>query len=237
MKIYRLILIVFFCITQGCANYTTPAAGVNITAIGDEDIAELMAREPQANFPARIAVARLQSSQYSSNTNHAYGKGVYSVVTTRDVESEESFTEMSSWSGVHSIAPVGRLFLPEDLESLKDIRLAAARLKADLVLVYTIDTAFHTEDRSYPPLALISLGLFSKTKAHVSSTTSGAILDVRTGFVYGVAEATEKEQQSATVWSTEQIVDRARLNSEAKSFVSFMQEARKLWSNILTEHG
>jgi len=61
---------------QACAtNYTTPAAGVDISEINDVDIAEIMAREPQAKFPARVAILRIQSSDYSTATNTAYGTG------------------------------------------------------------------------------------------------------------------------------------------------------------------
>jgi hypothetical protein len=73
-------------VMQGCATYTTPAAGVNMTTLGDNDIAALMAVEPAAAFPARLALARVQSPGYHSFTAEGYGSGRYSVVTTRDIE-------------------------------------------------------------------------------------------------------------------------------------------------------
>ena len=51
-------MVVGISIMQGCATYTTPAAGVNITALTDDDIAELMKVEPASAFPARVAVTR-----------------------------------------------------------------------------------------------------------------------------------------------------------------------------------
>ena len=40
---------------NGCASYTTPGAGVQLTQLADADINELMAKQPAAKFPARIA--------------------------------------------------------------------------------------------------------------------------------------------------------------------------------------
>ena len=60
-------------IVQGCATYTTPAAGVNMSTLGDDDIVELMALEPAAQFPARLAMVRVQSSGYRSLTADSYG--------------------------------------------------------------------------------------------------------------------------------------------------------------------
>ncbi len=235
MKNITVLLLIFF--LSACATYTTPASGVDVSSISDVDIAELMAREPQAQFPSRMAVVRIQAPGYTSRTNSAYGTGEYSVITTRDIEDETSIAGMADWSGLHSVAPIGRLLLPRQLDSMKDLRIAAAKLRTDLVLVYSIDTAFHIEGQPMGALGLIKLGFVKNKQAHVSTTTSGAIIDVRTGFVYGVSEATEKEQQGASIWSTEEAIDQARLKSEAESFKSFIKETKKLWSNIVLEHG
>jgi hypothetical protein len=71
---------------QGCATYTTPAGGVNINALTDMDIAELMKVEPVSTFPARLAVVKIQAPGYTSRTNHGYGNGAFSVITIRDIE-------------------------------------------------------------------------------------------------------------------------------------------------------
>ena len=95
---------------------------------------------------------------------------------------------------------------------------------------------FHIEGTPLGPLSLITLGLLPDKKAFVSSTTSGAMVDVRTGFVYGVSEATEREEQLATIWNTQDIIDGARLRSETASFRSFVGEFGKLWKNILAQY-
>ncbi|MEH6563940.1 MAG: hypothetical protein V7756_01240 [Halopseudomonas sp.] len=232
------ILALMLCVAviQGCATYTTPAGGVNIPALGDGDIAELMTVEPAAQFPARIAVARVQSSGYSSRTNDSQGGGRYSVVTTRDIESEADFSKLAGMEMVASVAPVGRLLLPEQLDSIKDLRLSAASLKADMLLIYSIDTAFHIEGETLGPLTVVTLGLLPSKQAFVASTTSGLLVDVRSGYVYGVAEATERDEKHTNVWDSSAEMDRARVLSEAASFQQFMNEVGNLWQATLRQY-
>ena len=230
------LIIVGLPIIQGCATYTTPAAGVNISSLADDDIAKLMQIEPASSFPARVAIARVQASGYISRTNSGYGSGRYSVVTTRDIEEEADFERLSSLNMVRAVAPLSRLLLPPNLDSIKDLRLSAARLKTDLILIYSVDTAFHIEGTPLGPLSVITLGFLPNKKAFVTSTTSGALIDVRTGFVYGVAEATEKEEQRTTIWNSQDATDEARIDSERESFRSFIGEFEKLWENTLAQY-
>jgi len=231
-----MMLVVSISVTQGCATYTTPSAGVNISSLTDDDIAELMKIEPASEFPARIAVARVQASGYTSRTNSGYGSGRYSIVTARDIEDESDFEKLSNLAMVGGVAPLSRLLLPQKLDSIKDLRLSAARLKADLILIYSVDTEFHVEGTPLGPLSLITLGFLPNKKAFVSSTTSGALIDVRTGFVYGVAEATQREEQRTTIWNSRDAIDEARMDAEKASFKSFVDEFEKLWKNTLVQY-
>lgn len=223
---------------QGCATYTTPAAGANISELTDADIAELMQVEPAANFPSKIAVARVQAPGYSSRTNRGYGYGNsnYSVVTTRDIEEEVDFQALTQYPMVAGVAPLGRLLLPKQLDTLKDLRIAAAKLKTDMLLIYSVDTSFYIEGTSLGPLSLITLGFIPNEQVWVTSTTSGVLIDVRTGFVYGVAEATAREEQHTTIWNSKNTIDEARLMSEKASFKAFMSQYKTLWSNTIGQH-
>lgn len=236
-KMFGIIGVVILLIVQGCsATYTTPAAGVNISELTDVDIAELMAIEPASKFPARIAVARIQAPGYKSRTNSGYGNGQYSVVTTRDIEDESDFEVLSNSPMVAGVAPLNRLLLPTKLNSIKDLRLSAARLKTDMLLIYSVETTFHIEGTSLGPLSLITLGFIPNEQVWVTSTTSGILVDVRTGFIYGVAESTAREEQHTTVWNSKQTIDEARLISEKTSFKGFINEYKTMWSNTLQQY-
>lgn len=223
---------------SGCATYTTPGAGISLQdlAKADTDIADLMKLEPAAVFPARIAVARVQASGYYSHSSTCNGTGRYCVVTTRDVEPEESYDRLSKLPLVSAVALMNRLLLSAKLTSAKDLRQAAASLKTDLLLVYSLDTSFNIENTDVGPLALVSLGFLPTKKAKVTATASAALFDVRTGFVYGVAEATSTETQRGTFWSSSEAVDSARKKAEADAFRKMIGEIEKFWADVLRTH-
>jgi hypothetical protein len=89
-------------------------------------------------------------------------------------------------------------------------------LKTDILLVFTVDTAFRVDGKSIGPMSVVSLGWLRDRETVVSSTASAAIIDVRTGFVYGVAEATADETKRASAWSSSSKVDQSRNKTEAK---------------------
>ena len=228
----------FLFLISGCATYTTPGAGVNIgnLAAADEDIAEIMSREPTAPFPARIALARVQANGYYSASNSCYGRGQYCIVTARDVEHESDFEALAGLPMVAGVAPLNRILVPETLGSIRELRVAAAKLKTDILLIYTFDTRFNVDSTDIGPLQLVSLGFFRNKKAHVTTTASAALFDVRSGFTYGVAEATATAQQSASVWSTEEAIEKARVQTEGESFQSLTREVEKLWKSVVETH-
>jgi hypothetical protein len=92
---------------------------------------------------------------------------------------------------------------------------------------------FNVDSADIGPLALISLGFLPNKKAYVSTTASAVLFDVRTGFVYGVAESTAMEQQRATMWSSEDAIESARLKTEVESFKKLPGEFERLWKGIV----
>lgn len=220
----------------GCAGtYRTPGAGLSIGDLSkaEEDIAEVIQREPAAKFPITLAVARAQATGYVSYNNECFGGGRYCVVTTRDIETEKDFERLVRLPMISDIATISRILLPGKLDTIKDLRLAAASLKADMLLLYSLDTRFRVESTDIGPLSLISLGFLPNKKAHVTTTASAALFDVRTGFVYGIAEDTATEQQRATVWSSAAAIEKARLKTEADSFQKLLGEFEKLWKEVV----
>ena len=136
-----IVAVVLAFLVSGCATYQTPGAGVNVGNLSkaDGDIAEVMKREPASPFPARIAMARVQSTgYYSHNNNQCYGKGAFCILTTRDIETEQDFERLGRLPMISGIAAMSRILLPEQLDSIKDLRLAAANLKTDMLLVYSV---------------------------------------------------------------------------------------------------
>ncbi len=225
----------------GCASYTTPGAPADFTALGvvappagvstDFSIEERLARKPAAAFPAHIAVARVQGAGYRSMTVDSYGYGQVGVVTTRDVEKDEQVARIAALPGIAGLAPVNRLLLPGRIDSELDLRRVAASVQADMLLLYTFDTRFNT-GTTIPALGVVTLGLFPNKEARVTSTASAVLLDTRTGYVYGVCEATAQTEQLANAWSTKDAVDQARRRAETRAFDSLVGEFEKVWTGV-----
>lgn len=234
----RLALIAGLLLLAGCSTYTTPGAGVSLGAISerDSDIASAYSREPAMTFPARLAVVRVAAANYSSGSNQSVGTGAFGIVTARDIETEESVERLGRMAQVAAVAPVSRLLVPANLTDTRDLRTAAAQLRADALLIYTIDTRFRTESAQLGPLQTIALGFLPSKKAVVNATCAFMIVDVRTGFVYGTGESTATEDQRSNIWGSEQAIEAARLKAERRAFEDGLGEIEELWASIRKEH-
>jgi len=223
--------------TIGCAaKYVTPGAAVNLQAISDYGIKERFETKAASPFPARIAVARVQEVGYHSYTTRGHGRGRYSVVTARDVEQDTDIEKLSSLAQVGGLATLNRLLLPETLQSVKDLRLACASLHADMLLLYTFDTSFRIKGQDLGPLTVVTLGFLPNKKAFVTTTASAVLYDVRTGHVYGVAEASNTTDHLASTWSKEQVIDNARLETEKEAFAKLVDQFAQMWESLLAEY-
>ena len=236
-------------IVSGCGeHYVTPGggaplalfdgegAGSSTSYAGGGDLFSVYSAEPASAFPANLAIVRVQDRGYSTHTNHGYGHGRYSVVTTRDIETEDALQKIESLPMVLDVVPIGRVLVPSQANTIRDLRAPAAQLRADMLLIYTVDTTFSVDGRTLGPLTLISLGLLPTTRARVVSTVAGALVDVRTGFVYGTAEETAIEEQKTSIWSTPLTIDSARLTAEGNAFNGFVDEFQGLWAGVVNTH-
>jgi hypothetical protein len=231
---------------SACAAYATPGRGADMTTFGmtqntrevltDGAVQRKLDLKPLARFPTSLAVVRVQAPGYSSYTcKNAYGQGSYSVITTRDVESDEAIAKLEKLPLVTGVAPVGRLLLPQQLGSDLEVRQAAAALHADLLLVYTIDTTFEGKN-ACGALSVVSLGLFPTKVDRVTSTASAVLLDTRNGYVYGVAEASAKESQLTNYWGDKAAADSARRSAEKQAFDKLIGDFERAWGGVIRNY-
>jgi hypothetical protein len=228
----------------GCGQrYITPGRGAKLMKLSqksqyltDSQMVDEDQLLPMARFPTHMAIIRVQESGYRSYSGEGYGEGNFSVVTTRDVEKDEHFDRLRRMVMVSGLAPMNRLLLPYHLQSDEDLRYAASRLKADILIIYTFDTNFRIEDKEIGPLGIITLGTLPNQQAKVTTTASAAFFDVRTGFVYGLADATASESRMASIWVSDKAVEESRIAAERKSFEMLLEEIQKAWKNIVEEY-
>ena len=229
----------FLCFAAvGCApSYVVPGGPARLEAIKYTDAYLRSAYEakPLAQFPAMIAVARVQSGNYQSRTAQSFGEGAYRLVTTRDVETDADFERLGEFPGVAGLAPVNRMLVPQQLRTEDDLRLAAARVKADILLLYTFDTQFYVKDFA-GPVTVLTLGLSPNRRAYVTTTASCILIDTRSGYVYGGVESTAKSDQIANGWTSDDAVDDTRLRTEKESFQRLIGELTKTWPRIYYQY-
>ena len=228
-------------ISISCGHYVTPGSAVKISELADEDISKLLSNKPASEFPVNIAVARIQHPQYSSHkqqrSSYTDQQGNFSMILTRDAAEDEAFQKLSDMNGVKQASPFNRLLLPYNYKSIKDLRLAAAKMKAEMLLVYTFDTEFTIDTKNYGPQNAISLGYMKNKDVKVTTTASVALFDVQTEYLYGLAEATSDFHKKANAWKKHDEVDNLRIATERKAFEKLMGEIEKMWDGVMQEYG
>ncbi|MBW8759524.1 MAG: hypothetical protein JF586_18150 [Burkholderiales bacterium] len=223
----------------GCAqSYIVPGAKADLQAFAPVSIQEGFAAKPSAPFPAALALVRVQGPTYANF--HLGTAGVpagsrYSVVTTREVEDDAQFDRLGKLPQVDGVTGLNRMLLPEHPGSEKDLREAASRVHADLMLVYTFDTAFFNEDQS-TPLTAISLGFLPTRKIAVSTTASALLVDTRTGYVYSTYESTKRSDTRASVWGSQDAADAARRDNERAAFGELVESVAGSWPKLLDRY-
>jgi hypothetical protein len=238
--------IVIAILLTGCAEYAAPGRPADFRALGitpqaqaagaPTDINAAFDKKPLASFPAGVAVIRIQAPGYYSRTAKGWGQGAYSVVITRDVESDDAMERLKKLPQLRGIAPVNRILLPAQLNSDQELRRAAAQLQCDMILVYTFDTAFFDRDLARP-LSVVTLGLSPTQSTKVVTTASAVLMDTRNGYIYGLAEASSRKGGLATAWNTESAIDGDRQKTEREAFDKLVNEIETMWKNVVAEVG
>ncbi|MGC4073917.1 MAG: hypothetical protein QM760_15695 [Nibricoccus sp.] len=235
-KILTLTLTAFVAVLSGCASYKTPGAKADLQALAPYEIQKGFATKPSNPFPAAIVAARVQANNYSnyalSRNGGKYGQGRFSVITVREVEEQSAIDRITKLPEVTGAIALNRMLIPETLNSYDDLRAGASQLHADLLLVYTFDTAFFDRDAS-KPLTVITLGLSPTRKIKATSTASALLIDTRTGFIYGTFEATEQRDVLSTSWGSNDSADEARKDAEKAAFNQLVGEFEKTWPSLV----
>lgn len=231
MKLYLYLTFALPLFLISCSNYVTPGGPADLSAITDSSIADSYKARPAAKYPTRVAVVRVQENGYRSHTEKGNGNGAYSVITSSEIEQENDFESLRGLNQVKDLVRLNSLLLPSSLQSAKDLRVAAAKLHTDMVLLYTVDTDFYSNDLSVP-LSVVSLGLSPTQKYNVKSTVSAILLDTRTGFVYGAVEELAEQKGLSTGWGKAQAMDQTRLDTERAAFEKSIKSVESLFKRL-----
>jgi hypothetical protein len=220
----------------GCVNYLTPGPAAPVGALARAHDGDLNNAVPEAQFPARLAIVRIQAPGYRSFDVQSVGSGSFSVVYVHEVEKDSDLDGIHEWPQVNGVSQGTSLEFPATFHSLADLREAAANAQADVLFVYTFDTVFHIENRALQPQQVLGLGVLPGREAGVTSTAAGLFIDVRSGFIYGSAQSTSIQRTLMTKWTKPSDADDTRLKAETSAFSGMLGEARKSWDRIVARY-
>jgi hypothetical protein len=227
-----------FCgLLQGCVSWHgSPGAdfralGITEAATTDGEVADRLGRRPAAGFPAVIAAIRVQGSGYGRDAHWGPDNGGTKVITLRDVEKQEDFDRFARMPMISAVVPINGMAVPTRIDNERDLRAAAAVVHADLALLYTISSSWDTET-TIPLVDLVTIGVFPNQQARVTSTAAAALVDVRTGYVYALAESTDQQQQIANRWTSDSAEDQTRRRTERKAFEGMLTQLESTWKGV-----
>jgi len=228
---------------SACHSYQTFTPPADFSAMGitaddqagmtDDAISAAMARRPAASFPAVLATAHVQGTGTRWDRGDTRG---FMLVDGREAETEASLDRLQALPQIRSVAPLNRLVMSPKSETEKDLRAAAASVHADMVFLYTFDTQTNVKN-IVPVVGVVTLGLVPNDQARATTTASGALIDTRTGYVYGIAEATAKTSQLANAWTGQDAVTDCRARAERKALEQLMVQFERIWSGVVEAHG
>lgn len=222
-------------LSQPDAEQSPSAPGASAGSARDA-IAAAYARKPEAMLPARIAVARLESREVNPSWFHQTSQRTpvtkLTLASKADPVTSAAYQRLAALPEVADLTPLNALVAGQTIDSQEDLREAAARVHADLVYVYTFDT-YSKCTRSLYGLVVLSLGVLGflpLVTIDVEATASGALIDVRSGYVYGVADATALSKKQSNSWSEREDEETARRAGEGAAFEKLNAEFEKRWS-------
>ena len=234
-----MLFVVMAGIMSGCATYIPPGAKADLQLFGPPDIQAGFAAKPTNPFPASLAIVRVQAPAYTNyylqQRGGSYGSGRYSVIMAKEAGEDLQLERLTKLQEIAGLVSINRILLPERLEGDREIRAAASRLRADLIFLYTFDTAFFDRDVA-KPLTVITLGLSPTRKISVSTTCSALLIDTRTGYVYSAYEVTERAETFSTSWGSRDSADETRRKNEQEAFKKLIDEFVATWPKVLERH-
>lgn len=200
-------------------------------------IAAAFARTPQAQLPARIAVARLESRDANPAWFHETSKrtptSALTLASRADPVTAAAYQRLASLPEVADLTPLNTLVAGQAVATQQSLREAAAAVHADLLYVYTFDT-YSKRTTVMEGLVILSLGVLGflpLVTIEVESTASGALIDVRSGYVYGVADATAISKSRSDSWRERDDEETARRAGESAAFEKLNAVFEQRWSS------
>ena len=230
MQLSPLLAGALFLALSACQSYVnSPKVAVaraqSAKAFSDPLIARAYHAKPAMRFPARIGLAPIggQAQQQLRNLDAA-GK-LDSLKALPNVAAVVSISSLVMASGDEK-----ERWNKSDLI----LREAAAKLHTDAVFLVEVETHV-TDGKIFAPLTLATLGFFPNNRAEVIATALAALVDTRTGYVYGTLERSAGRACLTISWddfTRDRTIDRASRDAMQKLF----GDVPDFWRGVVQAH-
>ena len=211
----------------GCQSYVNSPRAVagraeSAKAFSDPLIARAFNAKHAIRFPARIAlVPQCNQTRQQLRNLDAAGK----LDTLKKLPSLAGITPVSSLVISDGNGKVGSDVL---------LREAAAKLHTDAILSLKVDT--HISDgKIFAPLTPLSLGLLPNNRAAVIATALAALVDTRTGYVYGTLERSAGKSSFTNSWD-DYTRDRTVERASSEAMMKLFSEIPDFWRGVVQAH-
>lgn len=219
---------VFF---SGCASYVnSPKAHAALAGKREAFSHALISRaynaKPTMRFPAAVAVAP---------------QGHEAVMQLRALDALGKLDSLKTLPDLRGLPLVSGLVESNvshaDATNVSDLRLreAAARLHADAVLLVTIETNA-TDGQIFAPLTVATLGLFPNNRYEIISTGLAALVDTRTGYVYGTLEKSAAKSGILMVAGSDESLEHRKQQAQREAMEKLVKEFPDFWQRIVATH-
>ena len=212
----------------GCASHiNSPAVRSALetkrAAFSDPLLARAYHAQPTMRFPATIAVVA-QGSETHEQLRSLSAQG--RLDTLKTLPQLASFITLSSL-----------LYNPRLTDAKPDLvmREAAAKMHADAVLIVATETQA-TDGKIIAPLTELSLGLFPNKRYELVSTALAALVDTRTGYVYGAIEESKGRTGLTMAWGSDDVIHHARTKTEREALEKLVAAFPAFWRGVVAHH-
>ena len=215
---------------SGCSSYVnspavTRAREAKRAEFSDPLIARAANAKPTMHFPATIAIAP---------NDHGVREYLRALEAHGKLDSLNSLPQLAR-TVVLSPVIVGETDHEHRITQDLRLREAAAKMHADAVLIVAIETQA-TDGSIIAPLTGLSLGLLPNRRYELISTAFAALVDTRTGYIYGTNEKSRARSGITMSWGGDDVIRRARSKVEREAMEKLFADFPSFWRGVVATH-
>ncbi len=214
----------------GCSSYiNSPAVArardAKRAEFSDPLIARAANAKPSMRFPATVAIGP---------NDHGVREHVRALSALGKLDNLNSLPQLARTT-IISPAIIGETDHEHRITADLRLREAAAKLYADAVLFLAIETQA-TDGKIIAPLTDLSLGLLPNKHYELIATAFAALVDTRTGYVYGTDEKSRARSGITMAWGSDDVIHRARSKVEREAMEKLFADFPAFWRGVVAAH-